>query len=85
MSHTEELVQEDISYLFWLDYGRVREIPVLIADRLISHRLVQQVGPLQGAHVPEHGELYIGVSESGRELIIAISKGLDDRFRIPAL
>lgn len=85
MSHSEELIQEDVAYLFWLDYGRVREIPVLVADRLLANHLVQRVGPLQGAYVPERGPLNIAVSEVGRSLMAAIRDGLDERFRIPEL
>ncbi|WP_147281762.1 hypothetical protein [Dyella solisilvae] len=76
-------MQEDVSFLFWLDYGRVRQMPVLIADRLLSFRLVHRVEPMHGAHVPDRGDLSIDVSALGHELMAAVRNGLDPRFRMP--
>jgi len=77
------LQQEDITYLFWLDYGRVKELPAVVAQRLIAHRLVCETTAMKGAQVVGHQALYLTVSQDGIYLIETIRHGRDGRFRLP--
>ena len=80
MAETIQLQQADFSFLFWLDYGRVREVPAVIAQRLLAHDLVRPSEPMLGAQVAGRTACFITVSELGRDLLVAVCEGRDSRF-----
>ena len=83
MDHSKPLQQEDITYLFWLGYGRIRQLPACIADRLLAHGLVHETTALRGAQVMGRTTVFLQVSQDGVYLIETIRDGRDGRFRIP--
>ena len=85
MPQVTSLQQEDVAYLFWLDYGRVKELPAVVAQRLIAHRLVSETTALKGAQVVGHQALYLTVSQDGIYLIEMIRSGREGRFRLPSV
>ena len=85
MSQSKSLQQEDITYLFWLEYGRLRELPSFVADRLLTHGLVCEAVPLKGAQVMGRASTFVQVSQDGLYLIETIRDGRERRFRIPSV
>ena len=80
----KSLQQEDVTYLFWLDYGRVKELPVAVAARLIAHGLVCETTALKGAQVIGQQTVFLTISQDGVYLLEMVRDGRNRRFHLPS-
>jgi len=85
MTQRPSLQQEGVTHLFWLDYGRVNDLPAVVAQRLIAHRLVCETTAMKGAQVIGRKAQYLTIFQDGIYLIETIRDGREGRFRVPGV